>query len=275
MNRAGSRSRFRNPLLFSPVNLFSVGAQGAWYEASDLSSLYQQATGITPVTAATQPVGLRLDKRFGLDRSPQLYSGGNIQAVDIGGPAFTNYQILPSRIIGATYAITLRVNAYSGTGNVSIAGTGGVEWLVGPMALTIDGSLQTVFLTALSTTPLSVFSRSTNTCIFADISVMTMAGNNSFQATAASRPVLADTPKRIDFDGVDDSHTTVFQTALGVNCTVARSIPGSGAQILTGQNIGTTFVDSTDSCAMILIDRPLSASETANVTAYLNAAAGL
>lgn len=43
--------------------LFSAGEQGAWYDPSDLSTLFQDAYGTTPVTAVGQPVGLILDAR--------------------------------------------------------------------------------------------------------------------------------------------------------------------------------------------------------------------
>jgi len=42
--------------------LFVAGEQGAWYDPSDLSTLFQDAAGTTPVTALGQPVGLMLDK---------------------------------------------------------------------------------------------------------------------------------------------------------------------------------------------------------------------
>ncbi len=62
MNRACSRSRLRNPLPFTPLNLFSIGEQGAWYDPSDMTTLFQDDAGATPVTAADQPVGRMLDK---------------------------------------------------------------------------------------------------------------------------------------------------------------------------------------------------------------------
>lgn len=49
--------------LFSPLSLFANGEQGAWYDPSDLTTLFQDSAGITPVTAFEQPVGLMLDKR--------------------------------------------------------------------------------------------------------------------------------------------------------------------------------------------------------------------
>ena len=42
--------------------MFSCGKPGAWYGPSDLSTLFQDETKDTPVTAVEQPVGLMLDK---------------------------------------------------------------------------------------------------------------------------------------------------------------------------------------------------------------------
>ena len=47
---------------FSPYDLFTGGVQGAWYDPSDYSTLFQDSTGTTPVTAVEQPVGRMLDK---------------------------------------------------------------------------------------------------------------------------------------------------------------------------------------------------------------------
>jgi len=45
-----------------PRSLFAAGEQGAWYDPSDFSTLYQDSAGTTPVTAVGQPVGKILDK---------------------------------------------------------------------------------------------------------------------------------------------------------------------------------------------------------------------
>lgn len=47
---------------FTPRSLFTSDEQGAWYDPSDLSTMYQDAAGTIPVTAVGQPVGLMLDK---------------------------------------------------------------------------------------------------------------------------------------------------------------------------------------------------------------------
>lgn len=55
----GSSSKNLSQLIKS---LFSLGEQGFAYDPNDLTTLYQDAAGTIPVTAAGQPVGLMLDK---------------------------------------------------------------------------------------------------------------------------------------------------------------------------------------------------------------------
>jgi hypothetical protein len=52
----------RNTSVFSPASLFAAGEQGVWYDPSDLTTLFQDSTGTTPVTAVEQFVGRMLDK---------------------------------------------------------------------------------------------------------------------------------------------------------------------------------------------------------------------
>ena len=47
---------------FSPASLFASGEQGAWYDPSDLTTMFQDRAGTTPVTADGQTVGYILDK---------------------------------------------------------------------------------------------------------------------------------------------------------------------------------------------------------------------
>lgn len=57
-----SRAIYQGRGGFSPAELFANGEQGAWYDPSDLSTLFQDAAGTTPVTSHGDPVGLVLDK---------------------------------------------------------------------------------------------------------------------------------------------------------------------------------------------------------------------
>lgn len=47
---------------FSPLSLFAASEQGAWFDPSDFSSMFQDSAGTTPVTAVEQPVGRINDK---------------------------------------------------------------------------------------------------------------------------------------------------------------------------------------------------------------------
>lgn len=47
---------------FNPLHLFRSGAQGWWFDNSDLATMFQDSAGTTPVTAVGQPVGKQLDK---------------------------------------------------------------------------------------------------------------------------------------------------------------------------------------------------------------------
>ena len=60
IGRLGLVAASRNA--FNPLSLFAAGEPGAWYDPSDLSTLFQDSAGTVPVTAVEQPVGLILDK---------------------------------------------------------------------------------------------------------------------------------------------------------------------------------------------------------------------
>ena len=60
---------------FSPVELFANSEQGAWYDPSDLSTLFQDAAGTVPVTADGDPVGRMLDKSGNGNHAIQAVSG--------------------------------------------------------------------------------------------------------------------------------------------------------------------------------------------------------
>ena len=60
---------------FRPVELFANSEQGAWYDPSDISTLFQDAAGTTPVTADGDPVGRMLDKSANGNHASQTVSG--------------------------------------------------------------------------------------------------------------------------------------------------------------------------------------------------------
>lgn len=64
VSRSRLRQRHYGPATFESViySLFANGEQGAAYDPNDLSSMWQDAAGTVPVTAAGQPVGRIIDK---------------------------------------------------------------------------------------------------------------------------------------------------------------------------------------------------------------------
>ena len=81
-------------------------------------------------------------------------------------------------------------------------------------------------------------------------------------------------PRYFKYDKVDDKLTTNLPTKL-TGCTVIRSVPNVGTQILTNQTIPATYEDDTDHCGLIVINRALTPSETSAITAEFNKRAGV
>ena len=115
MGQTGSPSWLRT--LYS---LFASGEQGALYDPSDLSTLFQDTAGTTPVTAVEQAVALMLDK-----------SGrGNhaSQATSTKRPKYSRrVNLLVSTETLSTQSVTTRAAKYVlsfwGTGSISLTGT--------------------------------------------------------------------------------------------------------------------------------------------------------
>ena len=285
------------------AGLFKNGEQGFWLDPSDFSTMYQDAAGTIPVTAIEQPVGLILDKRLGLVRGPELvvdqypdnpgswFVGANTSVSVVasqtrfvaGGVAIATinnwFGIKGAATAGSVYEISFDATWVSG-GNLSV-GSGYTQWPFFTPAQN-QGVKQRYILTIRTQYAIlegrACFSGEAGAVWDIDnVSCREIPGNHFAQPTSTARPLLKfdGTNYYLQFDGVDDSLATTFGAALGGSCTVARSVPSTGAQILTGQTIGTTFTETTTSCGVIVIDRALTAPETATVTAYLNGKAGV
>ena len=77
---------------FSPASLFSSGEEGAWYDPSDLSTLFQNSNGTTAVSVG-DPVGYIADKSGNGNHAiqatptkrPTLQQDGSLYYLDFGG----------------------------------------------------------------------------------------------------------------------------------------------------------------------------------------------
>jgi hypothetical protein len=75
------------PYIFTPADLFFLGEKGAWYNPIDITTLFQDAAGTTPVTADGDPVGLAVDK-----------SGNEVNAAQSISASRPVYNVDPSRL---------------------------------------------------------------------------------------------------------------------------------------------------------------------------------
>ncbi|MFA5899403.1 MAG: hypothetical protein WC829_09865 [Hyphomicrobium sp.] len=264
-------------------SLFGNGEVGAWYDPSDLATLFQNSAGTTPVTAVEQPVGLILDKSKGLVLGAELVapldfatgwtaSGSAVtvnSATSFTTTAVANYY-KPYFTVGKWYKLTATITFTTPSLTLFNATTA-----VNPISTSLTSGVAYTCYFLAGATQLNFRSGGAGTVTVDNISAKELPGQHSRQATSAERPVLKATPTRIDYDAVDDTLVATFASSLGTDCTVCRAVPGVGASILTGQTIGTTYTDSTDHAGLIIVNRALTAGETASVTTYLNLKAGV
>lgn len=262
--------------------LFANGEQGFWYDPSDMGTMFQDAAGTVPVTAVGQAVGLVLDKSKGLALGPEKVTNGDFAAGTQGWILTGNTTVSTegARLIGNLYESTLTQTLDLEVGKTyrltaSIARVSGDLTITVPSPARFTGS---VIFTATSTQTNLQF-RCFGSTIPADvtisnISVRELKGNHAYQTTSAARPILQDASRRIDFDAVDDKLITNLPAQL-TGCTVVRSVPGVGVQLLTNQTIPATYEDNKDHCGLIVINRALTPSETSAIAAEFNKRAGV
>lgn len=288
--------------------LFANGEQGFYQDPYDPSTMYQDAAGTVPVTGVGQPVGLILDKSKGLMFGPELMSGGNFEAGLIGskwdgfgsvsswelntispisgtqdgkliittsaggrpGLTFLNN----TKVVGELYELSFDYKVTSGLVKI-LAVSNGASTLVVGSNLSSFGKFKARYI-ALGNSDADIiyFGDSVGTIQIDNLSVKRVLGNHAYQSKSSMRPLLVASPQRLDFDAVDDKLITNLSAQL-TGCTVIRSVPNVGTQILTGQTIPATYEDSTDHCGLIVINRALTPSETSAIAAEFNKRAGV
>lgn len=239
--------------------LFSAGEQGAWYDPSDLTTLYRDAAGTTPVTAVEQPVGLMLDKSKGLVFGPELVTNGDFSDGATGWTAQVNTNIavtsgeLVVTNVGFSYGTATqeistvagkwyRVSASVRTGTASainvVARTtptsGNLSAVNSSSRVTTNVTLS--FAATGSTTYIAFVNTNTPNGVgyYDNISVRELPGNHAFQPTSTNRPVLSGRYNR--YVGTE-TLATQSVTTLAANYTLSFS--GTGSITLSGTATGT------------------------------------
>lgn len=222
-----------NNSVYSPNKLFASSEPGVWYDPSDLTTLFQDNLGTTPVTAPNQPVGLMLDKSQGLVLGPELVTNGDFSngttgwAVSGGTAVVTSGQVVVTSSGGAAYFTqsftTVIGRTYKVTGNI-VAAPGNPSF-VGirkndDAGATINTSLirsgvgaASAIFVATATTSFIILqiNGSGFPATFDNISVKLLPGNHATQGTAGQRPtyqVDSTGHPYLSFDGVDDGMVT-------------------------------------------------------------------
>lgn len=299
MDAYGKLSEYGKLGAWSPLSLFAASEVGAWYDPSDLTTMFQDSAGTTPVTADGQPVGLILDKSNGLAFGPELATNGDFSNGTTGwvpntGVSLSNVsnQLVQTstsigwlssflHVTGVTPGNTYKISIDVVGGSVSSSryinvGTNGGGYNIFQTPILSNGTLvfyATATLNYFDIGTECFFNNIGDTVILDNVSVKLISGNHASQSTAASRPLKTSTglSKWIDYDAVDDALNVTFPSSLGSNCTVCRANVGGAPTILTGQTIGTSYASSADHAGLIIVNRALTGQETTDVTAWLTA----
>lgn len=213
---------------FSPLSLFTGEVVGAWYEPSDYSTLFQEASGATAVSAVGQSIGLILDKSKSFALGSELNDGLDVLAnwtvfgtntiaqdgdaikITYGSNAFGAYSLLQAAkglstnlTVGQWYKVTGQAKVNTGSVNVSIS-TASV-WNSSAITSTTYVDFTIYFLCDNATTNY-IFANNMaagEEVWIRGISVKSLAGNHAYQLTSAARPIIR-AEDFIDFDGSND-----------------------------------------------------------------------
>lgn len=98
---------WRRASSWTPAALFANGEAGAWYDPSDLSTLFQDSAGTTPVTATGQPVGRMLDKSGnGYHVTQSTTTKRPVLRQDAGGLHYLDFDGVDDLLVTGYYALT-------------------------------------------------------------------------------------------------------------------------------------------------------------------------
>jgi hypothetical protein len=178
---------------FSPISLFSAGEQGAWYDPSDFSTMFQDSAGTTPVTAVEQPVGRILDKSGRGNHASQATSASrpvlSARVNQLLATATLSTQSVTT--LAATYTL-----AFSGAGMITASGTNIGVYTAGSNSLVCTaGTLTLTVVGSVTFADLRVTNDGVNLPAYQRVTTSTDYDTTGF-------------PYYLRFDGTDDSLAT-------------------------------------------------------------------
>ena len=200
---------------WSPARLYTAGEPGAWYDPSDMSTLYQDSAGTTPVTASGQPVGLWLDKskqRGWTDVTGAVWTktaGDGVLTVS-GNQITVTGATTPTLITRTAGSIPFLPGQAKMVCRADWSTAAGVQvWLRGsPVALA--SGVETARMVSLNNSSLERFDVGSGNVTFTVSTFSVWLGNHASQDSGSKRPLYTDVGgrKSLSFDGVDDALVT-------------------------------------------------------------------
>jgi len=257
---------------FSPSTLFALAEPGVWYDPSDLTTLFTDTAGTTPVTTPGNTVALMLDKSKGLELGAELVTNGTFPA-DTAGPTVTGWTAKDGAALSVSSGqlvvnanIPPATNSFGGCGT-SMTLVSGRTYVISIQAVSkttpqVDVLMREVFTggTFFQSTIAVWGSPSNTTFIFRsswtgtgwlvfqavgagtftldNISVRELPGFHATQATAASRPTYGVVPlggRRNLFERAEEL-SNAYWTIKGSMATPTQS---SGGWLMNDTNTGS------------------------------------
>lgn len=274
--------------------LWPTGTEaGMWLDPSDTSTVFQDSTGTTP-GAIESPVGLQLDKRFGLALGSELITNGdgstttgwtvgtnttistsggyikglatanggcwfgqNIGAVSVGQRIKITFDAGND---GTSLAPFVRVGTVNGTGDINATDT--AAFGSHSVTFNVTSASASCWVWFFATSPLSG-----QYILIRNISTKVVQGNHVLQATATARPTwkLASGIYSDLFDGTDDGYATGAFVAgtltANMDCFAAirRTVDVQGAPFRNesgGSHFGTWGATATANSAFNAVGTP-------------------
>jgi len=263
----------RNILNQAIVRAIASENNGALFDPSDLSTLYQDAAGTIPVTAVEQPVGLMLDKSRGMMLGPEKISDVDFDnasswVVDAGfvvsgGKLTINNSVAgncyqtSTNITSKVFSVTIKIDSLSsGYFLARLCGQNGI-------ALNSAGVYKFLLRSGTINSFIGVQAAPNTVAVIDSISVREIYGYHSTQSITASRPTLS---ARKNILLATEALATQSVTTLAAQYTL--SFTGAGSVTLSGTATGTLTGTGTDRVSLTFTPTagPLTLTVSGSVT---------
>jgi hypothetical protein len=181
---------YGNPVPVPVPFLFASAQPGFWYDPSDLTTMFQDNLGSTPVTAPGQTVGLLLDK--------------SQNGVGTNGSSRRNLLVATATLSTQSVTVTAVAHtlSFTGTGTVTLTGASIAGPLIGTgasnrVSLTFTPTAGSLTLTVLGSVTLAQLEIGSTATAYQPITTSwsaTLAGSHATQATSTQRPIYGINP---------------------------------------------------------------------------------